>query len=142
MLEQLKKDLRNLNAKRRRCDFLDDAVILEKKIKEVKRKIECEKIKETPLTTFSELIQFIRLEMTFLINKNNHWGSLENVSRETQIFKSAELMGIVDAEFFVERSKFDNIELLKAVGEETIKIKANLQIASLRQLARKNNLRK
>ena len=142
MLEQLKKDLRNLNAKRRRCDFLDDAIILEKKIKEVKRKIECEKIKEAHLTTFSELIQHIKLEMNFLIHKENHWGSFENVARETQIVKRAELMGIVDAEFFVERSKLDNIELLKAVGEEAIKTKANLQISSLRQLARKNNLKK
>ena len=142
MLEQLKKDLRNLKAKQRRCDFVDRSIALQKEIDEVKKLIELEKIKETPLTTFNDLLLFIRQEISFLIHKENHWGSPENVAREIQIFNSAKALFIVDDAFFQERTKFDNIELLEAIAITAIDLRAHLQKASIKSLARKNNLKK
>ena len=142
-LNDLKKQLRNLNAKRRRCELLDDAIKLGEQIKEVKKMIECEKIKETPILNFDELIRAIRHEIMHLtIDRFDHWGSPKNVAKEIQIFKSAEMLGIVDNDFFEERCNFDNIELLEAVGMEAINKKAHLQIVSLKQLAKNNNLKK
>lgn len=142
MLEQLKKDLRSLKAKQRRTELIDHSISLQKEIDEVKELIELEKIKETPLTTFSDLLIFIQHEIFHLINNPNHWGSPKNVAREIQIFKSAEVLSVVDDDFFEERQNFDNIELLEAVAIAAIETKANIQKASFRQLARKNNLKK
>ena len=39
MKEDIKRQIRNLQAQRRRCDFVDDAIILDKKINELKKQI-------------------------------------------------------------------------------------------------------
>lgn len=39
MKEDIKRQIKNLQAKRRRCDFLDDAIRLDKKINELKREL-------------------------------------------------------------------------------------------------------
>ena len=81
MLEQLKKDLRNLKAKQRRCDFVDRSIALQKEIDEVKKLIELEKIKETPLTTFLPLYDFwIFSALSFIILLPN--------ARNAKLFKS------------------------------------------------------
>jgi len=39
MEEDIKRQIKKLQAKRRRCDFLDDAIKLDKKIKELKTEL-------------------------------------------------------------------------------------------------------
>lgn len=77
------------------------------------------------LRTLPLIKNVINKEITNLNENPNYWGTIENIENENEIFNYFLTWEIVNQEWFDERLKYTNTELLTELLTKLNKIEAN-----------------
>ena len=75
------------------------------------------------LRTLPLIKNVIKKEITKLNNNPNYWGTEENIQNENEIFDWVLTYEIVNQDWFDEKLKYTNVELLEEILNELNKIK-------------------
>ena len=75
------------------------------------------------LRTLPLIKSVIQKEITKLNNNPNYWGTEENIQNENEIFDWVLTYEIVNQDWFDEKLKYTNVELLEEILNELNKIK-------------------
>ena len=75
------------------------------------------------LRTLPLIKNVINKEITNLNENPNYWGTIENIENENEIFNYFLTYEIVNQEWFDERLKYTNVELLTELINKLNKIK-------------------
>jgi hypothetical protein len=75
------------------------------------------------LRTLPLIKNIINKEITNLNENPNYWGTIENIENENEIFNYFLTYEIVNQEWFDERLKYTNVELLTELINKLNKIK-------------------
>ena len=75
------------------------------------------------LRTLPLIKNVIKKEITKLNNNPNYWGTEENIQNENEIFDCVLTYEIVNQDWFDEKLKYTNVELLEEILNELNKIK-------------------
>lgn len=74
------------------------------------------------LRTLPLIKNVIQKEITKLTNNPNYWGTEENIDNENEIFDWVLTYEIVNQNWFDEKLKYTNVELLEEILNELNKI--------------------
>jgi hypothetical protein len=77
------------------------------------------------LRTLPLIKNVIKKEITNLNENPEYWGTIENIENENEIFNYFLTYEIVNQEWFDERLKYTNVELLTELLTKLNKIEAN-----------------
>ncbi len=75
------------------------------------------------LRTLPLIKSVIQKEITKLNDNPNYWGTEENIDNENEIFHYVLTYEIVNQDWFDEKLKYTNVELLEEILNELNKIK-------------------
>ena len=75
------------------------------------------------LRTLPLIKNVVKKEITKLNNNPNYWGTEENIQNENEIFDWVLTYEIVNQDWFDEKLKYTNVELLEEILNELNKIK-------------------
>ena len=75
------------------------------------------------LRTLPLIKSVIQKEITKLNDNPNYWGTEENIDNENEIFDYVLTYEIVNQDWFDEKLKYTNVELLEEILNELNKIK-------------------
>ena len=75
------------------------------------------------LRTLPLIKNVIKKEITKLTENPNYWGTEENIQNENEIFDWVLTYEIVNQDWFDEKLKYTNVELLEEILNELNKIK-------------------